>query len=303
MTIPLVSIVTCVRDPIERHFIECAESVLQGCSIPVEWIVIDDGSCPTGRAVITGVLRDSQSHSGRTDVRQFRLPNSRGLSVARNLGLDSARGLWTVVLDSDDRLTPGLWDVIQSAPCSAMLVSVDSVYFDSQSNSRMRTRVFERLFRRHGGTALDPFLWFDFYYHGIIARTSLLKEVGGYRAEYAVGEDQDVLFRAIERCGPQRVHFDGRIGYEYRNNPVGVCKTRWDEVLANYSASMLEGVYRRGQSPQSCRFGGVRDIDGSPVDCYEYQDDSGEWLSWPNAVSRWRLPAATASGREREATQ
>ena len=36
------------------------------------------------------------------------------------------------------------------------------------------------MFRQYGGSSLDPFLWFDFYYHGLIARKEVVRRFGGY---------------------------------------------------------------------------------------------------------------------------
>ncbi len=107
---------------------------------------------------------------------------------------------------------------------------------------------------------------------------------GRNRAELRVGEDQDVLLRALEVISPDEVAFFSQIGYEYRENPGGVCKRRWKEVLRNYLATMLQGAKRRGGAFTGCRFGGVRSMDGGTIDCYEYRDRNNIWWGW----EEWR---------------
>ena len=101
------------------------------------------------------------------------------------------------------------------------LVAFETAYFDDFVYEYRRIRHFEYLFNLYGGTILDPFLWFDFYYHGIIARRDLLRRIGGYRDELRVGEDQDILCRAIEALSREEVRFVHELGYGYRNNPDG----------------------------------------------------------------------------------
>ena len=160
------------------------------------------------------------------------------------------------------------------------LVAFEAIFFSEDAYEHRRIQHFERLFNSHGGTILDPFLWFDFYYHGIIARRDLLHRIGGYLDGLEVGEDQDILFRAIEALPREQVRFIHEIGYEYRDNPAGVCCQRWEAVKPNYTATMLAATERRGENFRDCRFAGVKAVDGSRVDQYEYQSESGDWVSW-----------------------
>jgi hypothetical protein len=189
-------------------------------------------------------------------------------------------GEWVVVLDSDDRLAVNLDRMLLALPPHIQLAAFEAKYFSDNGFEHRRIHYFERLFNSRGGTVLDPFLWFDFYYHGIIARNDLLRRIGGYLDGLDVGEDQDILFRAVEALPRSQVRFIGRIGYEYRNNPAGVCCQRWEAVKSNYAATMLAATKRRGAEFRDCRFAGVREVDGSRVDQYEYLSENGEWLSW-----------------------
>jgi glycosyltransferase involved in cell wall biosynthesis len=79
----------------QAHFLANAiESVRAQRYDPLELIVVDDGSTDDTSAVARGL--------GAILIRQ---PN-RGQSVARNVGLRAAHGVFAIVLDADDELLP-----------------------------------------------------------------------------------------------------------------------------------------------------------------------------------------------------
>jgi glycosyltransferase involved in cell wall biosynthesis len=81
----------------ERYLREAIESALGQTLLPLEVLVVDDGSTDGSRSV-------AESFGGR--VRLYSGPNA-GPSAARNRGVREARGDWIVFLDADDLLEPG----------------------------------------------------------------------------------------------------------------------------------------------------------------------------------------------------
>lgn len=76
------------------------ESCLAQTAKDFEVIVVDDGSMDaTGHVVQDYMYRDSR-------VRYVRLEKNQGASVARNRGIQEAKGDWVMVWDSDDVLYP-----------------------------------------------------------------------------------------------------------------------------------------------------------------------------------------------------
>ena len=77
------------------------ESVLEDPAIPLECIVIDDGSTDGTQGLVAAIAaRDPR-------VILISIPENGGVSAARNRGLETARGEWLAFLDADDRLLPG----------------------------------------------------------------------------------------------------------------------------------------------------------------------------------------------------
>ena len=83
----------------EQYLSRCVDSLLSQSFTDYELLLIDDGSTDA-----CGVLCDA--YAGKDSrVRVFHKENG-GVSSARNLGLDNARGEWVYFMDSDDELVP-----------------------------------------------------------------------------------------------------------------------------------------------------------------------------------------------------
>lgn len=76
-------------------------SVLAQPDVPLECIVVDDGSTDKTAAIVEAMAaRDAR-------IVLIRSPGNEGVSAARNRGLRAARGEWLTFLDVDDRILPG----------------------------------------------------------------------------------------------------------------------------------------------------------------------------------------------------
>ena len=76
-------------------------SVLDQREVPIECVVIDDGSTD-GTAEVVQAVADRDPR-----VVLLRLPSNVGVSNARNRGIEIARGEWLAFHDADDRMFPG----------------------------------------------------------------------------------------------------------------------------------------------------------------------------------------------------
>lgn len=104
---PKVSVVVPIYK-VEKHLRQCVDSVLAQTLKDIEVILVDDGSpdaCP--RIADEYAARDPRV----VPVHQ----ENRGLSGARNAGLNAARGEYVGFVDADDRIEPEMFEKLHSA--------------------------------------------------------------------------------------------------------------------------------------------------------------------------------------------
>lgn len=88
----------------EKTITRCIKSILEQSVHDFELLLIDDGSTDS-----TGEICDRFAESDNR-VKVFHKTNG-GVSSARNLGLDNAKGEWITFADSDDWIVPGALDI------------------------------------------------------------------------------------------------------------------------------------------------------------------------------------------------
>lgn len=126
MNLPLVSLIVPVYN--RQTSIEvCLKSVLNLEYTHFEVLVIDDGSTDDSLDIIRRVAA--------TDTRiKVIVQKNSGVSVARNHGLDEAKGEWIGFIDSDDAVMPCHLDIIrdeQGSHADLLMVNHTSgQYFD-----------------------------------------------------------------------------------------------------------------------------------------------------------------------------
>ncbi len=102
MASPLVSAVTIVRDG-ERFLAEAIDSVLRQTYPNLELVVVDDGSTDRSAEIADRVARAAPD---RVRLVRHADRGSRGMSAARTLGMQTARGGLIAFLDADDVWLP-----------------------------------------------------------------------------------------------------------------------------------------------------------------------------------------------------
>jgi glycosyltransferase involved in cell wall biosynthesis len=245
---PLVSVV--IPCYAQAHFLGSAiESVLEQETVPLEVIVIDDGSPDD----VAGVANHYPS------VRYIRQCNQ-GLSAARNTGLRATSGEFVVFLDSDDRLLPGALKA--GLACFAQHPESAFVYGDFRFMAEDGTPL-----ERRERPALDVDLYGGMLVRNhiemtstVMFRRSVLEHVGGFSTFLRSAEDYDLLLH-IAREHPTSFHRSlvaeyrryERYGSSLSQNPAGMLRSTI-AVLHSQRPFTRGNPYYESQLAEGIRF-------------------------------------------------
>ena len=103
---PLISVIVPVYK-VERYLPRCIESILRQTYTNFELILVDDGT-PDRSGIICDRYAEKDSR-----IKVIHKENG-GVSSARNVGIDAARGEWITFVDSDDWVTDNCLEVLIS---------------------------------------------------------------------------------------------------------------------------------------------------------------------------------------------
>lgn len=214
---PLVSAILPVYNG-EKYLAETLESLLAQTWPALEVIAVDDESADLSPAILAAYR---EKFGGRLQV--LRIPNS-GVSTARNTGVERARGLYIAFIDQDD-----LWAPEKVArQVSALIGSRSRISFTNTAIIDAAGRVRSpHACRFPAGDRVD---WFETVLFdpvvgisGVMMERALFLEAGGFRPEFTLAEDYDLLLEIFSREEPEVVDEDLLL---YREHPGSATRTR-----------------------------------------------------------------------------
>ena len=205
---PKISVLVPVYNVPEIYLRKALDSVLNQIYPHWELCVADDKSSAPH---IRPLLEEYAQKDARIKV-VFREQNGH-ISAASNSALDLATGEFVATLDNDDELTEhALFEVAKALVADP---SLDFIYSDEDKIDLKERRI-------------DPFFkpdWSPEYFlacmytcHLGVYRTSLLREIGGFRSEFDTAQDYDLVLRVIEKT--RRIHHIPDVLYHWRMLPT-----------------------------------------------------------------------------------
>ena len=206
----------------------CADSVLSQSEVPWELLIVENGSTDDTAAVAERLAR--------RDSRIRLLHSEKGVSNARNLGIEQAAFEFITFLDADDRLAPG---------CFAFFREMAQVYPDCDlivgDADRQTDSGFRQLYEGDNvEQALVLFLRQPTRYltvWGKLYRTACLQQ-SEVRLDPSLthAEDSDYLIRLLQNC--KRVLVTDHPVYRYYINPASAVHGGQRGLLKKYSAAV-----------------------------------------------------------------
>ena len=193
----------------EATIADALASVLEETEVALECIVVDDGSTD-GTA---GILEAIASRDPR--VRLLRSPDNRGVSAARNLALDVAKGTWLAFLDADDRLLPGGLRAMVEAGDTRDALAVVGQRISTDGERTWIPVLYDWPDIREAGRksiVRNPDL---LYYAGPVGKLFHRTCAAGLRFEGRVLGDQPWVIRSLLRAG-DAIEVLSTVVYEWR---------------------------------------------------------------------------------------
>jgi len=206
MTDPLFSIITPVyRTPL-AYLKKMVRSVVTQGWPSWELILIDDQS---DDPALTKYMTTLSRKEPRVTVIS-RSVNG-GISEASNDGIAVAKGTYIALLDHDDLLAPGALRVI--AKVLKARPEIDYLYTDEEKvdDSGRTYDVF-----RKPDWSPERLRGQMYTGHLSVLRTSLVREVGGFNAEFDGSQDHDLVLRVVERA--EVIHHLPKVLYRWRSH-------------------------------------------------------------------------------------
>lgn len=255
---PLISILLPVCDPPLQILRETLASVRDQSYPHWQLCIADDASSDPD---VVALLEEA----ARTDAR-IRLVrrNDRGhISAASNSALALASGSHVGLLDHDDLLTPDALAVM--AETLRREPGLGLIYSDEDKIDPAGNR-----FDPHFKPDWDPdrIVTQNYVCHFLVARTDLIRRIGGFRQGLEGAQDHDLVLRLSERLDPAEIRHIPRILYHWRvmegSTALNVDAKPYAARAGNRAAA--EHLKRLGRTARvrSERGGGRRVIDSPP---------------------------------------
>ena len=233
---PLISVLIPTYETPPDILRETLDSVIAQLYPEWELCISDDGSTqPHVREILEGYARRNKRirlcfHNGNT-----------GVAAATNRALSMARGVYSVLLDHDDKLEKqALFRVAESAVKN----SPDMIYSDEVLVSSDGKTVIKFVFRP--AFSLELLRSHPYIVHMVAFRTALVREIGGLNENLTISQDYDLILCMAEKSRAI-VHIP-EVLYLWRQQPNSAGHTYQDQVMETSSKILAAHLARSGET-------------------------------------------------------
>jgi len=200
---PLISVLIPVYNVKAEYLKECIESVLSQSYENFELCLVDDAS--TSEDTIT--LLKSYENNSKVKIK-FRKKNG-NISRATNDALEMAKGEFVALVDNDDLLNKdALYKVVEVLNKNKKL---DLIYSDEDKIESKGNRCYPHF---KPDFSPDTLLSLNYICHLVVARTKILKNIGGFAVGLEGAQDYDMLLRFTEKT--KQIYHIPEVLYHWR---------------------------------------------------------------------------------------
>jgi glycosyltransferase involved in cell wall biosynthesis len=224
---------------------EAIESVRAQTYDHWELLLVDDGSKDASTQI---ALRYAERYAGKVRYFEHEGHQNRGISAARNLGINNAKGEYIAFLDADDVWLPQKLDeqvaILESQPEAAMVYGPGKMWNSWKGNSNglwqdrmqrlwvqpnvlVRPPTLLTLFLQRGSATPSP--------SGILVRQNVMEHLGGFE-ETAHNAYEDQTFYA-KVCIKVPIFVADKCWYKYRLHPES-CSSLTKKAGGIYAARL-----------------------------------------------------------------
>lgn len=194
-----------------------------------------------------GTGRDTESSEyaikcSQSDARIVykRLDSNDGISENTNRALELATGEFVALMDHDDVITEDALYYLVKAVNDDLLA--DSVYSDEDKMDMEGGKLFEPHFKPDFN--IDYLRCCNYICHMFMTRTSIAREVGGFRKEFDGAQDFDFIFRCTEKS--RHVAHVPRVIYHWRCHVNSTAAVPESKMYAyNAGVASIAGHFER----------------------------------------------------------
>lgn len=221
----------------EKTLEKCVDSIIACDYSDIEVLIVENGSFDR-TAMISQAL-------GKKDSRVKLFHSEKGVSNARNMGIQKATGKWISFVDADDRIIPNR---ISELICDAKSEDADMILYGHCVQNKVKSVIEEReVYEKEKIEIIrDKMLKNPTKYMQVWAkllkRDLIIANELTFNNKMRLAEDSDFILRYSKFC--KKIVLSSICIYEYSLNPFSVMRTfdeekKWDYIFAMKETSKL----------------------------------------------------------------
>ncbi|TVZ25574.1 hypothetical protein JM83_0499 [Gillisia sp. Hel_I_86] len=226
---PLISIVIpCYNDP--YYIVKSVQSAIEQTYKNKEIIVVDDGSNLKTKKVLANI---------KTKIDLLITQENKGLSAARNAGINQSNGDLILVLDSDDFFEPEF-----CAKAAEVLQSSEDIKIATCYARRFNEEGIIDIFKPSGG-GIEKFLLFNAAIGNSLYRKKEWETVKGYDEKMIKGyEDWEFYIRLLAGSGEAYVINEPLFNYRQKKQSMRIDANKIKYELQKYIYFKHSNLYK-----------------------------------------------------------